>query len=233
MEDVSMHPETLPSYFIGNARVDSTLHRLYASALRVDPVARTAATGQGLNEGAPGFYAAMKDAYMPVTPDLGMLLYALVRATAARTAVEFGTSFGISAIWMAAALRENGGSRLITTEMDGVKAQRAALNLTEAGVDTHVEIRTGPAERTLSEGLPDSVDFVFLDGAKSLYLPVLQLIEPRLRRGGLIVADNTNMPHAQPFLDYTRCDGSGYRSAGLATEALGATHPCLLLVRER
>jgi predicted O-methyltransferase YrrM len=228
-----MHPETLPSYFIGNTRVDSTLHRLYTLALRVDPMVRTAATGLGLDEGAPGFYAAMKDAYMPVTPDLGMLLYALVRATVARTAIEFGTSFGISAIWMAAALRENGGGRLITTELASAKAQCAALNLADAGVDTHVEIRTGPAERTLAEGLPDSVDFVFLDGAKSLYLPVLQLIEPRLRRGALIVADNTSMPDAQPFLDYARREGSGYRSAALATEALGAMHRCQLLVRQR
>jgi predicted O-methyltransferase YrrM len=226
-----MHPETLPSYFIGDTRVDSTLHRLYAHALRVDPAARAAATGHGLEEGAPAFYTAMKGAYMPVTPDLGMLLHALVRATATRTAIEFGTSFGISAIWMAAALRENGGGRLITTEMDAAKAQRAALNLAEAGVDTQVEIRNGPAEQTLAERLPDSVDFVFLDGAKSLYLPVLQLIEPHLRRGALIIADNTDMPDAQPFLEYTRREASGYRSAALVTQALGALHPCRLLVR--
>jgi predicted O-methyltransferase YrrM len=232
MEDSSMQPETLPSYFIGNPRVDSTLHRLYADALRVDPAARADATGHGMKEGAPGFYAAMKDAYMPVTPDLGMLLYALTRATAARTAVEFGTSFGISAIWMAAALRENGGGRLVTTEMDCAKAQRAAFNLAEAGLESLVEIRTGPAEQTLAEGLPDSVDLVFLDGAKSLYLPVLQLIEPHLRRGALIVADNTDMPDAQGFLEYTRREASGYRSAALATQALGALHPCQLLVRE-
>jgi predicted O-methyltransferase YrrM len=223
-------PATLPSYFIGDARVDSTLHRLYADALRADPIARAAATGRGLEEGAPEFYAAMKDAYMPVTPDLGMLLYALVRATAARTAIEFGTSFGISAIWMAAALRENGGGRLISSEMDETKARRAALNLAEAGVDAAVEIRTGPAQQTLAASLPESVDFVFLDGAKSLYLPVLQLVEPRLRRGALIVADNTDMPDARSFIDYTRREAGGYRSASLATEALGARHPCRLLV---
>lgn len=226
-----MQTATLPSYFIGDTRVDSTLHRLYADALRADPVARAAAMDRGLEEGAPEFYAAMKDAYMPVTPDLGMLLYALVRATAARTAIEFGTSFGISAIWMAAALRENGGARLVTTEMDEAKAWRAALNLAEAGVDAAVEVRTGPAQRTLANGLPESVDFVFLDGAKSLYLSVLQLVEPRLRRGALIVADNTDMPDAKPFLDYTRHEASGYRTAALATEALGARHPCRLLVR--
>ncbi|WP_063834419.1 O-methyltransferase [Paraburkholderia ferrariae] len=225
-----MHPEILPSYFIGDARVDSTLRRLYADALRVDPVARAAATGRGLDEGAPAFYGAMKDAYMPVTPDLGMLLYALARATAAREAVEFGTSFGISAIWLAAALRENGG-RLVTAELDDAKARRAALNLAEAGLADRVEIRTGPAQQTLAAGLPDTLDLVFLDGAKSLYLPVLQLVEPRLRRGALIVADNTDMPDARPFLDYTTRAASGYRAAALTTEALGARHPCRLLVR--
>lgn len=227
-----MQPETVPSYFIGDARVDSTLHRLYADALRVDPAVRAALAGQSLAEGAPEFYVAMKDAYMPVTPDLGMMLYALVRATRARTAIEFGTSFGISAIWLAAALRENDGGRLITTEMDAAKAKRAALNLAEAGLDARAEIRVGPAQQTLAEALPDVVDFVFLDGAKSLYLPVLRLLEPRLRPGALIVADNTDMTDARPFVDYTSGRSSGYRSAALATEALGVMHSCRLLVRE-
>ncbi|WP_415914126.1 hypothetical protein [Paraburkholderia sp. J12] len=62
---------------------------------------------------------------------------------------------------------------------------------------------------------------------------MLQLVEPRLRRGALIVADNTGMPDARPFLDYTDREASGYRAAALFTEALGSQHPCRLLVRTR
>lgn len=226
-----MPPDILPFHFIGNSRVDATLRRLYADTLRVDPVARQAAAARGLDESASDFYAAMKDAYMPVTPDLGMLLYLLLRSSQARTVVEFGTSFGISAIWIAAALRSNGGGQLITTEMDTGKAERARINLTEAGLNDLVEIRTGAAEQTLTECRIEEIDFLLLDGAKSAYLAVLHLLESNLRPGAMIMADNTGMPDARPFLDYVDEPRNGYWSANIATEALGALHPCKLIIR--
>ncbi|MFM0207242.1 class I SAM-dependent methyltransferase [Paraburkholderia sediminicola] len=228
-----MEHDILPSYFIGDTRVDATLRRLYAATLRMDPPARQAVAAHGLDEGAPGFYEAMKDAYMPVTPDLGMLLYLLVRSSLARTVVEFGTSFGISSIWIAAALRSNGNGRLVTTEMDGGKVSCARNNLREAGLDDLVEIRAGLAEQTLREPLQHPIDLVLLDGAKSAYLPVLRLLEPNLRSGTLILADNTDMPGSRPFLDYVQEPCNGYRSASIVTEALGATHPCMVLLRVR
>lgn len=228
-----MHSDILPSHFIGDTRVDATLRRLYAATLRTDPPARQAVAAHGLDESAPGFYEAMKDAYMPVTPDLGMLLYLLVRSSLARTVVEFGTSFGVSSIWIAAALRSNGRGQLVTTEMDAGKVSCARNNLREAGLDDLVEIRAGVAEQTLREPFENPIDLVLLDGAKSAYLPVLQLLEPNLRSGTLILADNTDMPASRPFLDYVQEPRNGYRSANIATEALGATHPCKLLLRVR
>ncbi|CAB3768586.1 MULTISPECIES: O-methyltransferase [Burkholderia] len=226
-----MPTDNLPRHFIGDTRIDATLHRLYAATLRADPPARQAALARGLDEGAPGFYDAMKDAYLPVTPDFGMLLHLLVRTTRARMAVEFGTSFGISTIWIAAALRANGGGRLVTTEMNAEKADGAHRNLCEAGLDDLVEIRTGLAEHTLRRPLGGPLGFVLLDGEKSAYLPVLQLLEPDLATGAPVVADNTGMAGARAFLDHVREPRNGYRSADLLTQALGALHPCTLLLR--
>ena len=56
------------------------------------------------------------------------------------------------------------------------------------------------------------MDFVLLDGWKELYLPVLQLLEPKLTAGALVVADNTGLPDTQPYVDYVRDPVSGYVS---------------------
>jgi hypothetical protein len=81
----------------------------------------------------------------------------------------------------------------------------------------------GPARREPVEA--------FLDGAKSAYLPILRVLEPHLGPAALIVADNTEMPGARPLLDYADAPGSGYARAALSTMALGAAHPCTLLMR--
>ena len=71
---------------------------------------------------------------MPITPDVGRLIYLLARSRRAKTIVEFGTSYGISGIHLAAALRDGGGGRLITTEFDATKAARAKGNFHAAGL---------------------------------------------------------------------------------------------------
>jgi predicted O-methyltransferase YrrM len=114
----------------------------------------------------------------------------LARSVQVRSIVEFGTSFGISTLHLAAALRDNGGGRLIGSEFEPTKIARARENLGTAGLSDLVEIREGDALQTLARDLPDSIDLVFLDGAKSLYSPILSLLEGRLRSGALIVADN-------------------------------------------
>ncbi len=63
-------------------------------------------------------YGRLKDLWLPVSRETGELLYMLVRATGARTVVEFGTSFGISSLYIAAGLRDNGGGRLISSEFE-------------------------------------------------------------------------------------------------------------------
>ncbi|NPC69117.1 O-methyltransferase [Corallococcus exiguus] len=146
-----------------------------------------------LDQDPRAFYASVAEAYLPVSQELGRLLYALARARRARTMVEFGTSFGISTVHLAAALRDNGGGKLITTEYEASKVRRATENLTKAGLVDLVEFRVGDALETLRTDVPDGVDLVLLDGAKPLYLPLLRLLAPKLGPGAILVADNVKM----------------------------------------
>lgn len=155
-------------------------------------------------------YAALRDFPLPVSKETGALLYMLARSGRARTVVEFGTSFGLSTLHLAAAVRDNGGGRIITTEFEPSKAARARANLVEAGVADLVEIREGDALQTLAAALPESIDLVLLDGAKALYGDILNLLESRLRAGALIVADNAD--YCPEYLARVRSPASGYVS---------------------
>jgi predicted O-methyltransferase YrrM len=156
------------------------------------------------------FYQLLKDLPLPVSRETGVLLYMLARSSCARDIVEFGTSFGISTLHLAAALRDNGGGRLITTEFEPSKVARARENLTAGGVIDLVEIREGDALKTLSADLPATIDFLLLDGAKALYPDVLALVEDRLRPGALLVADDADV--SPEYLARVRSPAKGYVS---------------------
>jgi predicted O-methyltransferase YrrM len=161
-------------------------------------------------------YGRMKNLPLAVSRETGALLYMLARSSGARTIVEFGTSFGISTLHLAAALRDNSGGRLITSEFEPSKAARARDNLTAGGVIDLVEIREGDALQTLSVDLPETIDLVLLDGAKSLYPEILSLLESRLKPGVLIVADNADM--SPDYLKRVRAPDSGYMSVPFAED---------------
>jgi predicted O-methyltransferase YrrM len=173
-------------------------------------------SGASRERGA-GFYKEMRKAYMAVGPDFGRLLYSLARSTKAKTVVEFGTSFGISTIFLSSAVRDNGEGKVITTEFDPEKAERAMTNLTTAGLDEWVEVRVGDALETLQSNPPREIDMIFLDGAKGLYLDVLRLLEPHLRTAGIVASDNTDHEGMEAFLDYIRNPGNGYTSSAILT----------------
>jgi predicted O-methyltransferase YrrM len=161
-------------------------------------------------------YRHVKEFALPVSRDTGRLLYMLARGCGAKNVVEFGTSFGISTVHLAAALRDNGGGRIITTEFEASKALRAKQHLQEANLLDLVEIREGDALQTLRTDLPDAIDLVLLDGAKGLYADVLALLETRLRPGAFIVADNADF--CPEYLERVRPCGSGYLSVPFSTE---------------
>ena len=162
------------------------------------------------------FYSRAKDVHLAVSRETGRILYMLARATNARTIIEFGSSFGVSTLHLAAALRDNGGGKLITTEFEPTKITRTRANIAASGLADLVEIREGDALETLAQHLPQSIDFVLLDGAKGLYPDILSLVEERLRVGALIVADNA---HWSPdYLARVRSPGQGYMSVPFAED---------------
>jgi predicted O-methyltransferase YrrM len=161
-------------------------------------------------------YGRLKDLPLPVSRETGALLYMLARSSHARTIVEFGTSFGISTLHLAAALRDNGGGRLITTEFEPSKVARAKANLAAGDLLDLVEIREGDALRTLSADLPETIDLVLLDGAKALYPEILTLVEGHLRLGALVVADNADFN--PDYLARVRAPVNGYMSVPFADD---------------
>jgi len=155
-------------------------------------------------------YHRLKDVPLPVSRRTGELLYMLARSCNARNVVEFGTSFGISTLYLAAALRDNGGGHLITSEFEPSKVERARGHLEEGGLLDLVDIRAGNALETLATNLPEQIDLLLLDGAKALYPEILGLVRSRLRPGALIIADNADMN--PDYVAMVRSPASGYMS---------------------
>ncbi|MFD0898993.1 O-methyltransferase [Actinomadura sediminis] len=190
-------------------RVAALLRRLEDDAGRRDPAvmerAYAAAAGRPAPPGPREAAELCADAALPVHPGVGRFLYQLVRTVRPALVVEFGTSFGISTIYLAAALRDNGTGRVVGSELHPGKAARAAAHLAEAGLADLVEIRVGDAAEELAD-LPEPVGVLLLDGWKELYLPVLRVLEPALRPGACVVSDN--LPMLPPeFLEHVRGDG--------------------------
>lgn len=154
----------------------------------------------------------LKDAYIPVDPDQGRLLYLTARAIGARTIVEFGTSFGISTIYLAAAARANNGV-VIGTELEPAKVKAARANVAEAGLAQFVDIREGDAMKTLAP-LDATVDFLLLDGWKDIYLPMIKLLAPKMRAGAVVLADNifTFKKTLRPYVAYMQDRANGFDS---------------------
>jgi len=201
------------------------LDRLFAGAATVSPATSAVMADLSAEERARlmrsktdyrNLYGRLKDLPLPVSRETGVLLYMLARSTGARTIIEFGTSFGISTLHLASALRDNGGGRLITTEFEPSKVARARANLTEGGLIDLVEIREGDALQTLCADLPETVDLLLLDGAKALYPEILSLVESRLRPGAFIVADNADF--CPEYLAHVRSPAQGYLSTPFAED---------------
>lgn len=155
--------------------------------------------------------------YMPVSISGGRLLYTLVRATRPETVVEFGTSFAISTIHLAAAVADNRIGHVFTTELSLSKVEAARANLAEAGLADHVTVLPGDALATLAT-VPGPIGVVLLDGWKDLCLPVLLSLEDRLAPGALVVADDTTFPSMREYLGYVRDPAHGYVSIDFPVE---------------
>jgi len=189
--------------------VSRVLDALHSQADTVDPPLVGNLGGKTDDEMAH----LLDHAFMPVAPDVGRFLYTLVLATKTGTVVEFGTSLGISTIYLASAVRDRGEGKVVTTELNSGKVQKARESLRAAGLLDYVDLREGDALETLRD-VAGGVTLLFLDGWKKLYLPMLKLLEPALESGAVVVADDLDLfPEVhKPYLAYVRNPDSGYVS---------------------
>jgi len=160
--------------------------------------------------------ARAKNLYLAISAKQGAFVYLVARSLGARRVVEFGTSFGISTLYLAAAVRDNGGGIVIGSELEPQKIAVARANLEEAGLADQVEIREGDACETLKHpGGP--VDMALLDGWKDLYLPVLENLTPHLRTGAVVLGDNifTFWKSLAPYRAHVRDESNGFQSVTL------------------
>lgn len=227
MEYVQFFP-LLPTTSMNTLLTDpvaSLLTRLFAEAEENNPLSSRLMTDVSQQERERlmrskteylDLYAELKDFPLAVSRETGALLYMLARNSRARTIVEFGTSFGVSTLYLAAALRDNGGGQLITTEFEPSKLSRARENLRVGGLLDLVDIRAGDALQTLRTDLPEVIDLLLLDGAKALYTDVLEMLEPRLRPGAFILADNAD--YCPSYMAYVSSPKNGYMSVSVSEE---------------
>ncbi|KAJ5354626.1 hypothetical protein N7541_005670 [Penicillium brevicompactum] len=170
------------------------------------------------------FDSIMLDKFIALDQDKCELVYHILRSTNAKTVVEAGTSFGVSTIYLALAVAENakragsGVPRVIATEKEASKAKLARGHWASAGkeVEDAIDLRVGDLRETLTVDL-GVVDFLLLDIWTPLALPALKLVQPNLRPGAVIIADNTIMAgdkYAELFA-YVDAEGSGFRRVTL------------------
>ena len=152
-------------------------------------------------------------AYLPISKEQGETLQQLIIDNNCKSIVEFGTSFGISTIYLADAARQTGG-KVISTELINSKAQRAIQNIEDAGLSDFVAIKIGDAMQTLATHA-EPIDFLFLDGWKDLYLPLFKMLEPLFHTGTIIYADNMDMAGTKSYADYVLSRKQSYATQSI------------------
>jgi predicted O-methyltransferase YrrM len=122
-----------------------------------------------------------------VGPLVGRLFFQLAQMTGAKTVFEMGSAIGYSTIWWACGMGPEG--RVVYTDGDRRNAEQARKFFERAGVLNQVDIQVGDAIEILSEQKSE-FDIIFNDVDKDDYPRVFRVAVPRVRKGGLFVADN-------------------------------------------
>jgi len=139
-----------------------------------------------------------EDAYLAISKEEGEALVQLIKENDLKNIVEFGTSFGISTLFLAQGVLETKG-HIITTELLESKAKKAIENFKKANVNELIEVRIGDALETLKNHT-DTIDLLLLDGWMSLYQPLFEILEPNFNNKTIIYVDNANMSDSKDFL---------------------------------
>src|SRR5690606_16031498 len=201
---------------LNDPKAETTLARLYRAALKqgwgmvfhfLPKAFKLYGKGIDWKTEDERFY---DDKYIPILPYQGTFLYMQARALGAKNILEFGTSYGISTIYLGKAAKDNGG-RVISTEYLSHKVKVAREHIAEAGLSDFVDILEGDARETLKD-LDTPWDFVLLDGWPDLVYPIFKLIEPNLKKGTVIAVDDVAgfQPSMKGYIDYVRNPENGY-----------------------
>jgi Predicted O-methyltransferase len=182
-------------------RIDALLDRLYARHVSQDEALGAYFAARAAEESFDwvNFDARtnqfLSDKLVALDREKAEFCYHLCRALRARRVVEAGTSFGVSTLFLAAAVRDNvrrdgGEGVVIATECEPEKASAARANFAEAGLSEFIELREGDLRATLVD-VEAPVDFMLVDIWTPMARPALELVAPSLREGAVVICDNT------------------------------------------
>jgi len=182
--------------------LESLLDRLHAQSDRQEE-AMTAYYADGRTHDDEK--AFLSDKFVALDRDKAEFCYQLCRALNATRVVEAGTSYGVSTLYLAAAVRDNARAAgtngvVIGTEHEPAKAAAARANFKAAGLADVIDLREGDLRETLRD-VGGPVDLMLVDIWIPMARPALELVAPRLRPGAAILCDNTEA-HREEYRDY-------------------------------
>jgi predicted O-methyltransferase YrrM len=182
------------------------------------------------------------NASLQTSPEQCQFLHFLARATGARKALEVGVFMGYSSTWVALALPE--GGKLVACDVNEEFTARAREVWREAGVETKIDLRIGPAldtlDRMIASGESGTFDFAYIDADKANYLNYYERALRLLRPGGVIAADNVlwkgaicdasdHEPDTERMRDFNRAlHGDSRVALSMATMGDGLALACKL-----
>src|SRR6266481_2686148 len=137
----------------------------------------------------------LSDKLVAIDRNKGEFCYQICRALDARRVVEAGTSFGVSTLFLAAAVRDNRRQNcrdgvVIGTEYEPQKARMARATFAEASLSEFIDLREGDIRDTLVD-MAFPIDFMLVDIWAPMARPALEMVSPRLRTGAVVICDNT------------------------------------------
>jgi len=211
--------------FLDDPALEALLERLHARS-----EADAAATGDYFRARAAAGrtdFTAMDDAdhahfadkLVALDRDKAQFCHGLCRAIGARRIVEVGTSFGVSTLYLAAAVRDAGGGLVVATEQEAKKAAAARANFAAAGLERFIDLREGDLRLTLRR-LAGPIDFALFDIWTEMARPALELIAPALRPGAVVCADNTARARDgyRAWFEFVDDPANGFRTITLPFE---------------
>lgn len=157
-----------------------------------------------------------RNKFVAIDRDKAEFVYLLCRSIGATRIIEAGTSFGVSTLFLAAAIRDNGGGMVTTCDNEPTKMAVARQNFDVATLSDSIDTRTGDIRETLLD-IDEPIDFLLLDIWAPIASDVVQLIGPHMRPGGVIVADNTTVRRNlyDGLFDYLENPANGFTTRTL------------------